>query len=156
MRGNPRKDPNVKCVSWTQERKELEKLIENDINEIVLVENKFIVEGISSNIFVLENSDKPVLKTAPDNMVLKGTIRQIILEYAKKIDLEIKLECPSLDNSRDWIGAFISSTSRLVLPISEIKIDENKNVGFDEIHSKIIELRNLVNCLLMEKSKKVI
>ena len=61
-----------------------------------------------------------MLYTAPDGAVLAGTTRQLVLEVCAREGIPVALTPPDLADVSRWQGAFISSTSRLVLPVHEL------------------------------------
>ena len=77
-------------------------------------------EGLSSNFFVIRSDGS--LQTAPIDSVLVGTVMKRALNDWKCS--EIVFEHPKISEIDTWKGAFITSTSRLILPIDKI-INEN-------------------------------
>ena len=71
-----------------------------------------------------------VLRTAGLDKVLGGTVRELLLDKysdTSKDDpssshwcITVHTEPPTVDEIEDWVGCFLTSTSRLVLPISEV------------------------------------
>ena len=55
--------------------------------------------------------------------MLFGSIRRNVLSVCDAEGIEVCLTAPKLDELHDWDEAFISSTSRLVLPIRTIVVD---------------------------------
>jgi hypothetical protein len=53
--------------------------------------------------------------------ILEGTVRHLVLEVCRKEGISVVLEAPDVRNIDRWEGAFLTSTSRLVLPIDEIQ-----------------------------------
>lgn len=85
-------------------------------NEIILFDKSGrLYEGLSSNFFII-NSDG-LIQTAPPSDVLLGTVMKHLIQLQEK---EIIFEHPSIYEIDDWLGAFITSTSRLLLPIDTI------------------------------------
>ena len=110
-----------------------------DVNEIVMgVETPqgslALLEGLSSNFFAVYGGK---VYTAAEG-VLPGTVRDVVLSVCERhqipVVLEVRscclfgcwwvtdfpmiLQAPVLSTLQDWEGAFISSTSRLVLPLN--------------------------------------
>ena len=93
-----------------------------------------ITEGSSSNFFAVyrvAGSDSSfILRTAGNDKVLGGTVRELLMErYIEHpkdpatdapIQLNMLMVPPTVDDIHDWVGCFIASTSRLVLPIDEV------------------------------------
>lgn len=75
-----------------------------------------LYEGLSSNFFVIQQDGS--LQTAPIESVLVGTIMKRVLRDWKFS--EIIFEHPNVNEIGIWKGAFITSTSRLILPIHAI------------------------------------
>lgn len=91
----------------------------------------FLLEGTSSNFFALLRRDdgRHVVRTAPLDRVLAGTVRESLFEALKHMDEE-KVEWddsspPSLDSIDQWVGCFLTSTSRSVLPISRLVLPDH-------------------------------
>ena len=119
-----------------------------------------ITEGSSSNFFAIyrkmDAKDHFILRTAGLDKVLGGTVRELLIDKyaenestAQSISLTVCTEPPTIDEIEEWVGCFLTSTSRLVLPISEVilpvhcssttKIEKftecNKNSSWPELES---------------------
>lgn len=117
-----RNNPKAKLTSFIRKSEKIKKYCkEHFLEESLLInsENQ-LLEGLSSNFFaVLDNT----IYTA-DKEVLSGATRDIILDEARNANLELNY-CPiTYDQINDIDEAFISSTSRGLLPV--IKIDNFK------------------------------
>lgn len=98
-----------------------EKLPES--NEVILSDDSgYLYEGLSSNFFVIRSDG--CLQTAPLTEVLAGTIMRRVLEKWKYS--EIVFEKARGEDALGWRGAFITSTSRLILPIHTIILEGQK------------------------------
>jgi branched-subunit amino acid aminotransferase/4-amino-4-deoxychorismate lyase len=83
---------------------------------LILDENQFILEGLSSNFFgIMENQ----IWTAEKN-ILNGITRKIVISEAQNIGMEIKFEPINLSELPKLDEAFITSTSRKIMPIKQI------------------------------------
>mmetsp|Transcript_17299 Transcript_17299/g.28575 ORF Transcript_17299/g.28575 Transcript_17299/m.28575 type:complete len:273 (+) Transcript_17299:80-898(+) len=111
-----RSNPTVKDVQWVNDRQHLEEIQrELGVNEVIMHDvSGCISEGLQTNFFAEIDG---VLLTAPDDCVLSGTVRKVVLEVAKANSIPIKLECPNIGDIHRWGSCFICSTSRLVKPI---------------------------------------
>lgn len=116
--------PKVKLTSFIQKSEKIKKYCkENNLEEsIILSPGKNLLEGLSSNFFAVMNNQ---IFTA-DIEVLSGATREIILDEARKAKVEINFSPIGYDQIEKIEEAFISSTSRGLLPV--IKID-GKQVG---------------------------
>jgi thiol oxidase len=118
FRGLPRANAAAKDSEWVRQRRALEDAKPPDANEVVLVApGGCAMEGLSSNFFALHDG---ALVTAGAG-VLGGTIRELVLDAARGLGLEVRLEPPRLDEADRWQGAAVSSTSRLFLPANEMR-----------------------------------
>ncbi|KAI7821818.1 hypothetical protein BX661DRAFT_200578 [Kickxella alabastrina] len=164
-----RDNPEAKNLQWVHERETLEKLIVPPINEVVLADPKEtpggrFYEGISSNFFTtrraLETREEDAqpeyrnyeLVSAPRDSVLLGTIMKLVLRICERDNINVVYE-PKVDFHR-WTGAFVSSTSRLVLPVSRIitdKCEHHLNAG-DPL---VCHLKESVKSMAMEQSTEI-
>ena len=80
------------------------------------------LEGSQTNFFVVRRSDGAV-QTA-DAGILHGTVRGAVLEACARLGVPIVFEPPVLREglAGAWRAAFLTSTSRLVLPIDELLV----------------------------------
>jgi branched-chain amino acid aminotransferase len=91
------------------------------VNEALLLDNqRRILEGMSSNFFAVLNG---VLRTAQTG-ILPGITRQMVLEEASSAGLPIQLEALPTAELRTIQEAFITSSSRGVLPVRQIDTQE--------------------------------
>ena len=123
VRGAPRTNAAAKDSTWVTERAPLEALMRasaaGDLNELLLkTEGGELLEGSQTNFFALIDGQ---VHTAADG-VLAGTVRRLLLEVCERDGIPVVLEPPRLEDAHKWEGAFISSTSRLLLPIDELYV----------------------------------
>ncbi|HBE40903.1 MAG TPA: hypothetical protein DDW27_06795 [Bacteroidales bacterium] len=116
-----RKDPGSKVINHKLRSSIFHKLILEGGYEALLVNEKGqITEGSRSNIFFLR---KDTLYTAPDNLILCGITRKHILDICAENSIRVKLICVKADRITDYESVFMTGTSPVVLPFSQI--DEN-------------------------------
>lgn len=103
-----------------RDRKVLEDSKSPESNEVILSdEDGNLYEGLSSNFFVIRSDGS--LQTAPTCSVLVGTVmKRVLIDWKYS---GIVFEHPNIKDIDTWIGAFITSTSRLILPIHKIIIE---------------------------------
>jgi len=107
------------------DRQQIEQNKLPNTNEIVMAEpNGFLTEGMTSNFFTIE---KGIICTAPDSLVLNGTVRRALLQLCKERAIPIEMRMPNVNDAKEWEGCFITSTSRLVLPIDKLQIEVPSN-----------------------------
>ncbi|KAK9811374.1 hypothetical protein WJX72_002754 [[Myrmecia] bisecta] len=118
VRGAPRTNASAKDSEWVRQRRVWEADKPADVNEVLLMDGEGnILEGLSSNFFAVVDG---TLQTA-DEGILKGTVREVALQVCKREGIPVQLKAPNMRNFNRFEGAFISSTSRLVLPIDELE-----------------------------------
>jgi len=121
VRGVPRQNAAAKDSEWVRQRQVYEDKKPDGINEVLLVAvDGGVYEGLTSNFFALVDG---ALHTAGDD-VLMGSVREAVLRVAARENLPVVLKAPSLRDLDRWEGAFISSTSRLLLPIDVIFVPD--------------------------------
>lgn len=97
--------------------------VKNDALDALLIDHKGnIAEGTRTSFFGVKDN---VLLTPPDDDVLEGVTRKIILEIASGI-MKIEKRKISLKKIDDFDIIFISSTSMGIMPVN--KIDDKKLV----------------------------
>ena len=113
-----RTNAQVKDSSWVKEREALESQKTEDIEELVMCDPAHgrLLEGLSSNFFVYINNH---IQTA-EKEVLQGSVRAAAIQAAARLNIPISLTAPNLNESKQWQGAFLTSTSRLLLPVKKI------------------------------------
>lgn len=125
-----RTSPELKDSQWVRDRSELEKNKLQDVNEVILMDDKEqLYEGMASNFFaVKEVNDKPVIMCASLDHILLGTILKVVIAICEKNDIVIEWTFPMLQDAKEgkWIGCFITSTSRLLLPVEKIYVGDER------------------------------
>lgn len=76
--------------------------------------NGCVTEGSSSNLFVVQDG---ALVTAPEQDVLAGVTQQEVLKLAAQLHIPLVRRPLPLDERSQWDEAFLTSTSRHVLPL---------------------------------------
>lgn len=153
-----RNDPTKKSVEWVKDRAALKEGMAMGVEEVVLKDmNGSISEGISSNFFCYCSGD---LCTAPLDHVLPGSISSLVLEICDREGIQVKFEMPNIRELDGWESAFITSTSRLLLPIDEIRDYDGTVLSsirhFPPTAPPFIEhLQRLVQAGLQEHSMKI-
>ena len=95
-------------------------IAQEGIFEALLVKDGEILEGMTSNFFYVgQNSIPPYLGTAQDGILL-GITRQIIIEIAQNNRLEVKYQPLKRDQLSVAQEAFITSSSRGIVPVVQI------------------------------------
>lgn len=133
-------DPRHKVASWTRLRKQMERpetYKPPGVSEVLMlrpfVDNQLeVLEGLSSNVFVIYKDG--TLRTAGDG-VLHGYARHLVLECAESCGLVFDPSKSILLQDAEkglWQEAFITSSSRLIYPISKVLIHTDNDYEFVE------------------------
>jgi len=117
-----RPHPTIKDVQWVHDRQALEAETRRaGVNEAVMFDaDGHISEGLQTNFFAITADG--ALATAPDELVLSGTVRKVVLEVAAQMSIPVLLQTPSVHDAASWDSCFICSTSRLVRPIRHFSV----------------------------------
>ncbi|KAL9540656.1 hypothetical protein PS6_010664 [Mucor atramentarius] len=138
-----RKAPEIKDSQWVRDRQTLEKNKPGDVNEVLLMDDQEqLYEGMASNFLVVK--DGAVVCASLDHILL-GSILKIVIKVCEKHNIPLKWEFPLLQDGRQgkWEGCFLTSTSRLLLPIETILVD-NESIEFKEASPLVEFLRKQV------------
>lgn len=112
-----RAQPTAKLTGFISSTQELREILNGGIEEVIMVdENRRILEGLTSNFYAVMDG---IIHTAGEG-VLPGITRQMVLDIARSEGIQIDLSTPRLDEIAHFDEAFITSTSRSVLPVVEI------------------------------------
>ncbi len=113
-----RKDPGSKIINHKLRSSIFHKLILDGGYEALLVNEKGqVTEGSRSNIFFV---GKDYLVTAPDDVILCGITRKHILDICSENNIKVKMGCVKTDRLSDYDAVFMTGTSPMVLPFSQI------------------------------------
>jgi len=85
--------------------------------EVLYCPGGAITEAETSNFFLLLNNK---LVTAPEERVLPGVTREIVLRLAKAMGLKTEIRCPRLDELPKAEEAFITGTVKEILPVVQV------------------------------------
>ncbi|KAJ2368635.1 hypothetical protein IW150_005356 [Coemansia sp. RSA 2607] len=148
-----RSAPEAKDLQWVHERARLERLITDGVGEVVLVDDGCFYEGLSSNFFATRRVGEGAgfadyeLLTAPRGSVLLGTVMRLVLRICARDGVCVREDARV---GADWSGAFVTSTSRGVLPVS--RIIDGPPVAEDAL---VRHLRDSVRALAIAESTEL-
>jgi branched-chain amino acid aminotransferase len=115
-----RSNPKAKLTNFISHANEIRQQLPGDIHEALMVdESGYVLEGLSSNFFGIKDD----LVWTADEQVLSGVTRAVVLEEIQEEGLTLRLEPYPLSQIPELSEAFITSSSRGVLPV--VKIDEH-------------------------------
>jgi len=159
VRRYQREAPDVKSLDWLRAKKDMENELPPGMEECLLAGgsgHNELYEGLSSNFFAVR---KGTVYVAPDGTILLGTVMRLVLDACKALDIPLKREVPLLEHVSEWDGCFITSTSRLVLPISSVQFPDHPDMpekSFDKPCDTILAIQQFVQQELENRSVDVL
>lgn len=142
-----RKDPRIKDTAFILESNSQRKLLNRDVFEILLAKKGYILEGMTSNFYVVKGKS---LVTARRGILL-GVTRKAILRLAKGQGMSIEYRPPRIKEKFD--EAFLTSSSRGVVPV--VSIDE-KPVGLGGVGKWAKTLSKAYQAYVEDRSESLI
>ncbi|CAO3643462.1 unnamed protein product [Cunninghamella echinulata] len=132
--------PAVKDSQWVRKRADLEKNKSKDTNEVILLDDHGnIYEGMASNFFAVRQRSEEELKKFNDphrskyvvtcaslEHILLGTAMKIVMAICEREKIDIEWVFPNIQDARSnkWEGCFLTSVSRLLIPIGSIHTND--------------------------------
>jgi branched-chain amino acid aminotransferase len=128
--GLQREHPRLKSTNFIgRSDPERKHIAQEGIFEALLVKDRIILEGMTSNFFYVryhraersgaKSKREAVLYTARDDILL-GITRETVIEIARERGLEVKYQPLALDQLPTIDEAFITSSSRGIVPVVQI------------------------------------
>jgi len=115
--------PQIKSINYLPSFAALNEARKKEAHEALFCPNKFVLEGSTSNFFIVDNDATLI---TPEQEILPGVTREFVIEIAEDSGIEVKQRELPLKEVYESEEAFITSTSREILPV--VKID-NKEIG---------------------------
>jgi branched-chain amino acid aminotransferase len=132
-----RDNPKAKITSFLKNAELIRRSVAGKINEVLLVNNdEQILEGLSSNFFAVINGEI----WTEGEQVLSGFVRSAILELADENGIHVHLSAIHISDIDHLEEAFLTSTSRSVLPIQRMNTTTIKNGKPGNITKKLTGL----------------
>lgn len=127
-----RKNAEAKTTDWMHARKSLSDAMPKGIYDtFLLTKDGYMLEGLGSNFYAIIGN---VLYTAGEG-VLKGISQQIVFEIAQGL-ISVKHSAPHLGDIPHFNEAFLTSSSRGIIPVIEIN-----NMPIGDNHTGIMTKR---------------
>jgi len=98
--------------------------VDQNAAEAILIRNGLVIEGSSSNVFVIEDGN--ILTPAKGPQMLPGITRDLVLELAEQYRLPYQETDVSEDRLRDSDEIWITSSTREIIPVTLL---DGKAVG---------------------------
>lgn len=127
VHGHGRENALAKDSKWVSDRKKLTMPEDSkSYEEIILINDSGeMLEGTQTNFYVVKDGS---IATA-DEGILYGSVRDSVLRVCQSHGITVELRPPTLDDLRHASGVFISSTSRLVMPVHEVVLGDLLTLG---------------------------
>lgn len=133
-----RSSAEAKTTDWMHARKSLAETMPKGIYDIFLLDaDGYLLEGLGSNFYAILGGE---LRTAGEN-VLKGIAQQIVFEVAPEI-LPIRKEAIHISDMTSCSEAFLTSSSRGIIPVVEIDGVPINNIKPGELTRKLQQAYN--------------
>jgi branched-chain amino acid aminotransferase len=113
-------NPKAKLTQFLSSATSIRSQLPDDVHEALMVSEGRILEGISSNFFAIKDG---IIWTAEEGVLL-GVTRSVVLDEIRREDIPIHLWPITLDDIPQIQEAFITSSSRGILPV--VKIDDQQ------------------------------
>jgi branched-chain amino acid aminotransferase len=122
-----RDNPESKQTSFIEIAEDIRQKMTPGTHECLLLDDQgYILEGLSSNFFYVQRGK---VCTAPQGILSGITRSRVIAAAAAAEDIEITLEAAHLSNIHLFEEAFITSSTRSVLPVYQINNSVIGNPG---------------------------
>jgi branched-chain amino acid aminotransferase len=144
-----RKKPLLKQTAFIRESSAERKQRGREIFEILLAHNGRILEGMTSNFFYLLRGE---LGTAGRG-VLSGVTRETVIAIAGKAGIQVRYKALSLRQIPEIDEAFITSSSRAIVPVVRI-VDQL--VGNGQVGKTTKRLMNLYEQKISEIAEPIL
>ena len=144
-----RQSPRVKDTGFISSSIAQRKQVGGDIFEILLTKNGKILEGMTSNFYAIKGK---TLVTAQSGILL-GVTRRVVLRLARGEGMSIRVAYRSPNVGEKFDEAFLTSSSRGVVPIVSI---DDKPVGQGRVGKGTQMLSKAYQAYVEERSEKFV
>lgn len=149
-----RNDPRVKSTAFiTASDEERKHIAREGIFEALLVKNGKILEGMTSNFFyIVERDSIPLYLGTARNDILLGVTRTMVIRAAQGRGVEVRYRALRLDQLSLVNEAFITSSSRGLVPV--VQIDDTK-VGQGRVGAMTRKLMRVYDEYVMKHAELI-
>ena len=116
-----------------------QRALEQGKDDAWFIKDGLVTEGSSNNTFII-SADRKLLTRSLSRDILGGITRASILEYSKKSGYQIEEKPFSIEEVKDSLEAFTSSSTTFIMPV--VEIDDYK-IGSGLPGKITLELRDL-------------
>lgn len=114
--GLRRPDPRIKTADFVIARRPFPLNQQDCFEHLLLDADGHILECTSSNFYIVAQGD---IRTSRIDM-LEGITRRFVLRLCEELDLPVRLEAPRLEEALAADEAFLSSSTRGIVPVTRI------------------------------------
>jgi branched-chain amino acid aminotransferase len=144
-----RKNPRLKTTSFIGSSAEARKsILMNDVYEALMVRNSCILEGLTSNFYAVKNG---TIITARDGVLL-GVTRRYVLRLARAHGIGLEYRPLRVEELPEIDEAFITSSGRGVVPVTEI---DGQPVKAGQVGEIARLLRRAYDEYVLQKAEKI-
>ena len=144
-----RKTPRLKTSSFIGDSGEARKsILKNGIYEALMVRRGRILEGLTSNFYAVKNG---VVTTAREGILL-GVTRRYVLRLARSTGIGLEYRPPRVEELPGLDEAFITSSGRGVVPVTEI---DGQPVGTGQVGEIARLLRRAYDEYVLRKAERI-
>ncbi|MCX7755703.1 MAG: aminotransferase class IV [Anaerolineales bacterium] len=144
-----RKTPRLKTTSFIGESDSARQmLLQSGAYEALMMRNGRILEGLTSNFYAVKNG---VIITAREGILL-GVTRRYVLRLARSNGIGIEYRPPRVEELPTWDEAFITSSGRGVVPVTEVA---GQPVGTGQVGEIARLLRRVYDEYVVKKAERI-
>ena len=156
-----RESPRIKSTSFIgQSSDERMHIAQAGIFEALLVKNQRILEGLTSNFFYIlpEDASTALLSARPGTLctaqrdILLGVTRRTVIRVARGRGVEVRYSPLKLDQLPAVSEAFITSSSRGIVPIIQI---DNVTVGEGQVGEITKQLSAAYEAHVIQRAERI-
>lgn len=144
-----RKTPRLKTTSFIGASDEARQSIQKSgAYEALMTRKGKILEGLTSNFYAVKNG---LIITAREGILL-GVTRRYVLRLARSNGIGIEYRPPRVEELPTWDEAFITSSGRGVVPVTEI---DGQPVGTGQVGEIARLLRQVYDEYVVKKAERI-
>ena len=141
--------PQAKLTRFIARSRHIRQSLPPGVNEAVMVSaDGFLLEGLTSNFFAICQDE---IRTA-EQAVLAGITRSLVLEAARRLGLPVRFQPVHLSELAALQEAFLTSSSRGVLPVSRI---DSIQIGAGKPGPLTRRLMHIYDAIILEQLEPI-
>jgi len=108
----------IKVTSLLANVMKKQEAIEHQAHEAILVRDGYVLEGSSTNVFVVKNDE---VNTAPkNNMILPGITRDVVVDILHELNVPLIEQAVAKQELKDADEVWITSSTKECVPVTQI------------------------------------